>query len=68
MRDVTLERITGQVSTQKIKSKQFKLKTEAVAWAKKQKVSMHDPSVKWETNKITGDAPMKWEAVVYKNV
>ncbi len=56
------------MSTQKVKSKQFKLKTEAVTWAKKQKASMNDPSVKWETNKITGDTPVKWEAVIYKNV
>lgn len=56
------------MSTQKVKAKQFKTKEEAIVWAKKQKKSMSDPSVKWETNKITGDAPMKWEAVVYKNV
>ena len=57
------------MATRKIKSKKFKLKQQASDWAKKEKKKLGPQAgVKWETNKITGNSPMGWEAVIYKEV
>ena len=53
---------------QKVKDKKFKTKSEAIKWALDEKKKLNDSSVKWETNRVEGDTPMKWEAVVFKNV
>lgn len=51
---------------EKLKSKVFKLKKEAVDWAKKQKKAFGPGSgVDWETNR-TKNPDMPWEAVLYK--
>lgn len=51
-----------------IKTRSFKLKGEAIAWAKKQKQSAGGgEEVKWETNR-TQNSERPWEAVIYRDI
>lgn len=53
----------------RIKVKKFKTQKQASDWAKKEKAKGGPTTkIKWETNRIDGDSPMKWEAVIFKNV
>lgn len=58
------------MSLQKVRSKVFETKKEAVVWAKEQKEAFGPGAqVKWETNRLTETgAKIKWQAVIYKDV
>lgn len=53
------------VAVRKVKSKTFKLKKDATAWAKKEKG--RNTKLKWETNR-TGNPERPWEAVIFKDI
>ena len=57
------------MALRKVKTKKFKTKAQATEWGLDQKKKGGPKStLKWEVNRIGGDAPMKWEAVIFKNV
>lgn len=53
------------MAVRKVKSKTFKLKKDATAWAKKEKG--RNTKLKWETNR-TGNPERPWEAVIFKDI
>lgn len=65
-RPINLE---GYIMLRKVKDKKFKTKKEASDWAKKEKKkSPPGQQFKWETNRLDTSGPMKWEAVIFRNV
>lgn len=57
------------VTLRKVQSRKFKTKEQASKWAKdEKKKKAPQESFSWETNRLEGDQPMKWEATIYKDV